>query len=341
MQNKGMKKTDFLGIDISKDFIDCSLLNAKRPVSFRDNHFNNDLDGFDAMLKWLLKNKTDLDRCLFCMEHTGTYGLLLFAWLGEKGADFCVEPGLKIKRSLGMTRGKDDQIDARRIADYACTHADKLKLFTLPSQLIISIKQLLTYREQLVRIRTSFKNSIKSHQQYEHITKNKTVTDDISKLIEDYSSRIKSIEQKITEAINSDPELQKNFLLSTSVKGIGLVIAAFMLVTTNNFAAFEDGRQYACYSGVAPFENRSGISIKGKTSVSHLANNTIKTMLSRGANSASKWDPELKSYYKRKREEGKDHKLIINAISCKLINRVFAVVKRQSPYVITYQQKIA
>ena len=291
MQNKGMKKTDFLGIDISKDFIDCSLLNAKRPVSFRDNHFNNDLDGFDAMLKWLLKNKTDLDRCLFCMEHTGTYGLLLFAWLGEKGADFCVEPGLKIKRSLGMTRGKDDQIDARRIADYACTHADKLKLFTLPSQLIISIKQLLTYREQLVRIRTSFKNSIKSHQQYEHITKNKTVTDDISKLIEDYSSRIKSIEQKITEAINSDPELQKNFLLSTSVKGIGLVIAAFMLVTTNNFAAFEDGRQYACYSGVAPFENRSGISIKGKTSVSHLANNTIKTMLSRGANSASKWDP--------------------------------------------------
>lgn len=336
-----MKKTDFLGIDISKDYIDCALLNAEHPGSFKNNQFKNDLDGFDTMMEWLIKSKTDLGRCLFCMEHTGTYGLLLFAWLADKGADFCVEPGLKIKRSIGMTRGKDDQIDARRIADYACTHANKLKPFNIPSQLIITIKQFLTYREQLVRIRTSLKNSIKSHQQYEQITKIKTVTADISTQIHDYTSRIHSTEQKIIEVINSDPELQKNFILSTSVKGIGLVIAAFMLVTTNNFDAFEDGRQYACYSGVAPFASRSGISIRGKTTVSHLANNTIKTMLSRGANSASKWDPELNLYYKRKREEGKDHKLIINAISCKLINRVFAVVKRQSPYVITYQQKIA
>jgi len=30
----------------------------------------------------------------------------------------------------------------------------------------------------------------------------------------------------------------------------------------------------------------------------------------------------------------------MNAIGCKLVNRVFAVVKRQTPYVITYQQKI-
>ena len=64
-------------------------------------------------------------------------------------------------------------------------------------------------------------------------------------------------------------------------------------------------------------------------------------MLSRGANSAAKHDPEIKAYFKRKSIEGKDHKVIINAISCKLINRVFAVIKRQTPFVITYQQKIA
>ena len=64
-------------------------------------------------------------------------------------------------------------------------------------------------------------------------------------------------------------------------------------------------------------------------------------MLARGANSAATWDPEIKSYYKRRELEGKDHKVIINAISCKLINRAFAVVKRQTPFVVTYQQKIA
>ena len=75
--------------------------------------------------------------------------------------------------------------------------------------------------------------------------------------------------------------------------------------------------------------------------MSHLGNKTIKTLLSNGANSASKWDPQLRAYYKRKEAEGKDHKLIVNSISCKLVNRVFAVVKRQTPYTNIYEHNFA
>lgn len=336
-----MKKTEFIGIDISKDSIDCALVNIDKPGSFKDKKFKNELEGFEEMEQWLVKHKVVFKSSLFCMEHTGTYGLLLFSWLSQKEYDFCVEPGLQIKRSLGMTRGKDDKVDARRIANYALIHVQKLKLFLFPSDQIVYLKQLLTYREQLVRNRTSFKNSIKNHEQYERITGKKNITEDIKNMIAVHDARIKQVEKEITEAIESNEELKKNFDLAISVKGIGLVIAAFMLVTTNNFTGFEDGRQYACYSGIAPFGNTSGISIRGKTMVSNLANKTIKTMLSRGANSASKWDPELKSYFNRKLAEGKDHKVVMNAISCKLVNRVFAVVKRQTPFITTYQQKIA
>lgn len=336
-----MKKTDFIGIDISKDYIDCALVNQNNPRVFKDKKFKNDFQGFDDLEQWVHRNVQNKSDVLFCMEHTGTYGLLLFAWLSQKEYDYCVEPGLKIKRSLGMTRGKDDKIDARRIADYALSNIHKLKSFSFPSEGIVYLKQLLTYREQLVRNRTTFKNSIKSHEQYERITKRKNITEDIKELILVHDSRIKQVEKEIIEAIESDKELKKNFDLATSVKGIGLVIAAFMLVTTNNFSGFEDGRQYACYSGVAPFGNTSGTSIRGRTMVSHLANKTVKTMLSRGANSAAKWDPELRAYFIRRLNEGKDHKVVMNAISCKLINRVFAVVKRQTPFVVTYEQKIA
>jgi hypothetical protein len=45
----------------------------------------------------------------------------------------------------------------------------------------------------------------------------------------------------------------------------------------------------------------------------------------------------MKKYYDCKAKEGKAHKAIITAISCKLVNRVFAVVNRQSPYVKLYQ----
>ena len=75
-----------------------------------------------------------------------------------------------------------------------------------------------------------------------------------------------------------------------------------MLVSTNNFTAFENGRKYASYSGVAPFEHSSGTSVKGKSRTSNLANKQIKTLLSNGANSA------------------------INL--------------RETPYVITYEKKI-
>lgn len=336
-----MRKMDFIGIDISKDSIDCALINIDKPGSFKDKKFKNELEGFEDMEQWLLKNKVDIKNALFCMEHTGTYGLLLFAWLSQKELDYCVEPGLQIKRSLGMTRGKDDKIDARRIADYALTHNNKLKLFSFPSNQIVQLKQLLTFREQMVRVRTSLKNSIKSHEKYEKVTRKHYITDELESQIKYYDKIIKEYEKVIIDIIESDQELKKNFDLVTSVKGLGLIIAAFMLVTTNNFSSFSDGRKYACYSGVAPFGSTSGTSIRGRTAVSHLANKTVKTMLSRGANSAAQWDPEIKAYYNRKISEGKDHKVVINAISCKLINRAFAVLKRQTPYVITYQQKIA
>lgn len=336
-----MNKTDFVGIDISKDSIDCALINIDRPTSFKDKTCSNNLNGFEELENWLKKNKVNLKKCLFCMEHTGTYGLLLFAWLSQRNLDYCVEPGLRIKRSLGMTRGKNDKVDARRIANYALTYNTRLKLFSFPSEQLVQIKQLLTYRDQMVRIRTSLKNSLQSHKEYEEVIGKHTVTKDIASQIEGLDKKVDQLEKDIVNLIKSDPELKKNFRLITSVKGIALIIGAYMLVTTNNFSSFENGRKYACYSGVAPFENSSGISIRGKTSVNQLANKKIKTLLSNGANSAATWDPEIRAYYKRKTAEGKDHKVIINAISCKLINRMFAVVKRQTPFVTTYQQKIA
>ena len=331
------KKKHFIGIDISKDQLDLALVNEGSHGVFKDKKVDNSFKGFDKIQNWLSKQKVKLEDCLFCMEHTGTYGLLLFAWFSQMGIDYCVEPGLKIKRSLGIARGKNDKVDARRIADYAFTNRAKLAPFSLPSSLLLQIKQLLTYRDQQTRIKVSLKNSLKNHNQYKRISGIQSISDEIKSQIEECESRIERIEGQIKDLIKSDETMKKNFDLATSVKGIGLVIAAFMLVTTNNFTSFENGRKYACYSGIAPFENTSG-KYKGKTKVSHLANKRMKTLLSNGANSARKWDPELRVYYARKIQEGKEHKLVINSIRCKLVNRVFAVVKRETPYVNIYQQ---
>lgn len=267
--NKITKKQWFIGIDISKDTIDVAILQEQFPESVKEKQFNNNLPGFDAMLGWMIKQKVEISEGVFCMEHTGTHGLLLFVWLNQKGIDYCVEPGLQIKRSLGLVRGKNDKVDARRTAGYALAQKARLKYFVIPAHNLTQIKQLLTYRDQLVKMKTGLMSSLKSHQQYHQVTKLDCVIEDIKHQIQQLADRIDQLEKQILQIIKSDQDLKKNYELTTSVIGIGPIIAFYMLVTTNNFTSFENGRKYACFAGIAPFEESSG-KHRGKAHVSHL-----------------------------------------------------------------------
>ncbi|WP_373513576.1 transposase [Persicitalea sp.] len=110
--------------------------------------------------------------------------------------------------------------------------------------------------------------------------------------------------------VKQDQQLFESFGLAKSLIGIGLIAASAFLIHTHGFMAFENGRQFACYAGVAPFEHSSGSSVRAvgrcrKTSVSHLANKKMKALLSNAAASAVQHDPQLRAYYHRKLDEGK------------------------------------
>jgi transposase len=150
---------------------------------------------------------------------------------------------------------------------------------------------------------------------------------------DDLSSYIKQVEQSIRDLIRECDTLNTLFELIVSVKGVGLIIAAHLLVYTNGFTAFQTARQFACYIGIAPFQHSSGTSVKKPDRVSHLANKKLKTLISCGAISAMRFDKEIKAYYQRRIEEGKNPFLVQNNVKNKLVQRIFAVVKRGTPYV--------
>ena len=108
---------------------------------------------------------------------------------------------------------------------------------------------------------------------------------------------VKKVEDQMMYIIHSDPDVQRNYNLLSSVKGIGLINAINTIVYTNNFKAFETPRQYACYIGVAPFDHTSGISVKGRTQVSKICRTQQKAELSMAARSAIVSDPGLRKYY--------------------------------------------
>jgi transposase len=73
------------------------------------------------------------DQVLICFEYTGLYSFPLAEFLSKRQIKFSMVAALEIKRSLGIVRGKNDKIDARRIAEYAYLRKDNLKPFELPS----------------------------------------------------------------------------------------------------------------------------------------------------------------------------------------------------------------
>lgn len=151
----------------------------------------------------------------------------------------------------------------------------------------------------------------------------------------------KAVEQAIKQLIEADTRLKELFDLMVSVPGIGPVIATELLITTNEMQTINDPKKLACHAGVAPFEYRSGSSIRGKTRVSHQARKRLKSLIHMGTMSAIQVKGDLQDYYHRKLGEGKHTMLVLNAVRNKLIHRVCAVVRRGEKYDKNYVSALA
>ena len=124
-----------------------------------------------------------------------------------------------------------------------------------------------------------------------------TPTEIQEKTIKYLSKQIKNIELEMKQIILENEQLNQQYKLTKSVKGIGDQTALFMIVTTNGFTKFNSWRKYASYCGIAPFSNTSGTSIRGKTKISNLANKKLKSLFDLCAKSAIQNNPEMKKYY--------------------------------------------
>ncbi len=324
---KEFKET--VGIDVSKETLDARL--HKKGAYLK---VENSKKGFSILLQWV-KETTELpvENVLWCFEHTGMYSLNLSTFLAEKNIPFVMVSALEIKKSLGIVRGKNDKVDAARIAQYAYEKREKIKLTLLPSTKLIQLKELLSLRERMVVQRAGYISSLKEFKFLFPKSHNPQLFKTQENIIKVLDQNIKSLEKEILELIESEPEIKKVYSLITSVVGIGLILAANLIVTTNRFTSFENSRKLACYSGVAPFKKQSGKSIKSNARVSHYANKKMKALLDRAAHSAIQHDPELKIYYERRIAKGKSKMSTINIVRNKILHRVFAVVKRGTPYV--------
>jgi transposase len=323
------KKQVIIGIDVSKATLDVFIHGVKCYFQVENNP-----KGFVALLERTCKEiKCKTDDLLFCFENTGKYSRMLSVFLHTQSIRFVMEPAIKIKKSLGLTRGKNDKVDSRRIALYAYEKRETIVPTILPDEKIDQIRSLLSLRERLIRQQTSHKNGLSDL--FDCYVEGETllIKEVQHRMIKHLSEEIELIENKIKEIIKSNESMVKNFKLLLSIKGIGKIVAFYLIAYTANFTSFANARAFACYAGIAPFAYSSG-TVNGKSKVHPLANKHIKTLLNLAAMSAIQQKGEFKIYYnKRVNELGKSKMSTLNIIRNKLIYRAFAVVQRETPYV--------
>lgn len=319
-----------LGVDVSKLTLDIS--SAEQGLHLE---IPNDNRGFTSFMKWCRLSGIDLKTAFVVLEHTGGYEYRFLQFCESKNIRYCRVPGLEIKRSIGMTRGKSDQVDSFRISRYGEEKIRRLKPDRPLDVNIIQLKQLLSYRKRLVRENAGLLNTVKERQHVFQSPKHDIIIRLSKQKMRLNERLIGSIEAEIMQLIGSNESFLINYRILTSIKGIGPVNAWMTIAYTENFTGFTDARKYAVYVGVIPFDNLSGTSIKGRKRVSHLANKELKQELTQAARVAIKHDKEIKAYAERKLVN-KHFGVVVNNVRFKLLLRIFSLIKRGELYVGDY-----
>jgi transposase len=320
-------KTFFVGVDVSKNTLDFAVYGGKDHI-----RVSNNSDGFKLLVAFLKSLGIALADCWFVLEYTGGYEYRLMQFCVAKKVRYCRISGLEIKRSMGLQRGKNDKIDAMRIAVYGHEKQNRLKPDAACNSAVERLKHLLHQRSNFVKARKADEHRASEIQGMYGLKDSDPMLVRYRQAVAHSTKMAEQTEKDIIKLMDAHEALKKNYNLLTSICGVGPVNAWTVIAYTGNFERFENARKFGAYCGIVPYEQSSGV-FRGKRRVSHLSNHEVKAGLHMAARASVQHDPEMRAYYNRRKTIGKHHMGIMNEVMFKLVLRMFAVVKKQEKFV--------
>ena len=331
-----------LGIDMSKLTFDYALIDHQGTILSQGQATNNQT----AILKWIGQMEEEFEgvwnKAIVCMEHFGYYGAHFLQALHQSAnANIWLESSLRIKRSAGLQRGKDDATDALKIACYALDFQRNVQLWKPRKRNLDRLELLISHRDRLVKNLVSIRNPLKEEENFIDPLLHQEMDQITQPSIQAIQKAIEQFDQRIEILLKEDIQLARQTQIITSIPGFGQVIASKLILVTHGFTRINTARKLACYSSIAPFPHRSGTSIRGKTRISHLANKEIKKMLHLAALVTIRKGNIMREYYIRKVEKGKNKMSVINAVRNKLLHILMACIQNDTIYQKKYHHELA
>ena len=301
----------FVGIDVGKYQLEVYLEN-------KNYSFDNTILGLKKLIRSL--NQIQSSEILIIFEATGGYERLLKQKLDKHNFSYHLAHPNKVRayaKATGLL-AKTDKIDAKLLADYA----EVMKSEAYQAKNNEEIKDLLKRREQLLEEKNREGN--RSDKELGDFIKKS-----IKKHIDWIDKEISNIEKQIKQ-LNEKTNNKEEIKLLTSIPGIGVLTALYILsylpeITTANKA------EIAALTGVAPINRDSG-SYRGKRFIQG-GRAPLRRALYMSAIPSIRFNPQMRSFYQRLKDNGKNSKLALVAVMRKLMILASSILKRGTPWV--------
>jgi transposase len=304
---------EFVGIDVSKEWLDVHLLAADSA-----ERFANSAEGQQALAERLAP--LSVERVV--LEATGGYERLLVAVLGTAGLPVVVVNPRQVRdfaKALGKL-AKTDRIDAAVLARFAAAVRPALR--PLPGESERKLRETLARRAQLIGMRTMEMNRLQQAQASK-------VRHDVQAVVNFLDKRLRTIDDELDTLIKASPLWQEKTDLLKTVPGVGDNTARTLVADLAELGLCSR-QQIAALVGVAPLNRDSG-SLRGqRTTWGGRA--VVRRALYMATLSASRHNPPIRAHYERLRQAGKKKKVALVACMRKLLTILNAILRDRKPW---------
>ena len=300
---------NIIGIDVSKDTIDCCLLIQNEPYYHK---YKNNEDGFFELLSLYHSFKVE---CLG-FEATGNYHKKLEKYLYDNGVSPYILNPLKVNnftKSLNI-HGKTDKSDSYAIAFFLLKN-DLREYLSFPTREYFKpIVTSLTLIEKQIR---QNKNLIHSIDLYPESSDLLNEVKDISKYLTMTKDRLEK--KSIKLLYEKCPEAKE---IKNEISGVGDKLMLYLMpYIYDNFDKFTL-KQINAFFGLNPISYQSGTSVHKRDRLSHRGDSNVMKMLYMASVSAVRNNEILKEKYTRLKNNGKHSKVALMSIMSHLLRAI-------------------
>ncbi|OAV65947.1 hypothetical protein Barb6XT_02184 [Bacteroidales bacterium Barb6XT] len=144
---------------------------------------------------------------LACAGYTGQYIRPLCCACRDLDIDPRLENPAQIKYGSGMQRGRNDRLDARKIAACGFRFQDKARLYNLQQENITSLQQLTSERDMYVSDKSKYQGQLTDQERFMREKDYRQKSARLKEMINGLEKSIYQAEKEIKEVIESDETL--------------------------------------------------------------------------------------------------------------------------------------